>query len=411
VHNSSPQQLLIGLMEGVMMRLHVIIMALGKGQNESEKVNELAVVDAIVGSGAVLEKVHVWRQMLADITNLPVIVLKQINGEATSNGLALHMLKSEEKTEDYQPLKEDGLPISRKTLFGFDKNEVEVVSYPISRNHTIYQQRFLLSQRMYEQHSMSSPASTSIENDVNQLLEIEATLKRQQVEMDTERSEIAAARRQLELDLQEAEHKKEKAEEAAQIAEKRRREASAEIMFKKAISRNSLHAAEHKRDEAQAAELLAEERLREAEDKRRLAEEIEFKLQEEIAAMATLKEELDDTMTEPLEFVKNTAELSPSGLQSCLKIIPVLLSNPTLAICIDGHTNCFLDKCKDHCTHVQLSQLRVDAVKEQLTRGGAHNNILTKGWGCKHPELKNKRAVRIYPVPKHAIKLHKMTSL
>ena len=399
-----------------MMRLRVIIMALGVGLNESEKVNEPSVVDAIIGSGAVLEKVFVWRQMLADITNLPVIVLKQVNGEATSNGLALHMLKSEEKTEEYQPIKEDGLPKSRNNLFGFDKNEVEVVCYPISRNHTIYQQRFLLSQRMYEQHSMSSPASTSIEstsieNDINQRLEIEATLKRQQVEMDTERSEIAAARRQLELDLQEAEQKKEKAEEAAQIAEKRRREASAEIMFKIAISRNSLHAAEHKRDEAQAAELLAEERLREAEDKRRLAEEIEFKLQEEIAAMATLKEELDDTMTEPLEFVKNTAELSPSGLQSCLKIIPVLLSNPTLAICIDGHTNCFLDKCKDHCIHVQLSQLRVDAVKEQLTRGGAHNNILTKGWGCKHPELKNKRAVRIYPVPKHAIKLHKMTSL
>jgi outer membrane protein OmpA-like peptidoglycan-associated protein len=127
--------------------------------------------------------------------------------------------------------------------------------------------------------------------------------------------------------------------------------------------------------------------------------------------MAALKAELDATLETPLEFVKNKAELSPAGLASCRQLVPILRRNPSLAICIDSHTNCFLDKCKERCTHLHLSQRRVDAVKEELAAGGAHNYIITKGWGCKHPDIKNVRAVRIYPAPKHLVKFSKMASL
>jgi outer membrane protein OmpA-like peptidoglycan-associated protein len=250
-----------------------------------------------------------------------------------------------------------------------------------------------------------------LEKLASQKAEFEEDLARQREEFTLERNRLEDERKRVALELEEAEQKRLEAERAAEEAELKRREASAGMLFQKALSRQSLTTAQQKKEEAEAAEHHAEEMLREAEHRRHEAEELEHKHREELAAMKAMKEELDNSMTEPLEFVKNKAELSPAGLDACTKILPVLLRNPELPICIDGHTNCFLDKCKDHCTHVHLSQKRVDAVKEQLRQGGAHNNILTKGWGCKHPELKNVRAVRIYPAPKDLVKVSKMTHL
>lgn len=192
----------------------------------------------------------------------------------------------------------------------------------------------------------------------------------------------------------------------------KQQETKAGIMLQKAMSRHSLSAAQHKREAAELAEHQAEALLREAEEKRKMAEIAERKHREEIEAMEVLKKELADTMQEQqVEFVKNKAELTSEGLKSCRMLVPILLRNPSLAICIDSHTNCFLDKCKDHCIHMALSQQRVDCVKAQLKEGGAHNSIITKGWGCKHPEIKNQRAVHIYPAPKDHPDLNKMSSL
>jgi len=258
---------------------------------------------------------------------------------------------------------------------------------------------------------LSAEHARQLEAMAKERQELEAAAARQRRELADERERMEEERQRAMVALQEAERKRLEALKAADDAELKRKEAAAGLMFQKALSRQSLTAAQHKKEEVEAAEHHAEELLREAEQRRQEAEELEHHHREEIAAMKAMKEELDNSMTEPLEFVKNKAELSPAGLEACRKLVPILLRNRSLPICIDGHTNCFLDKCKDHCMHLHLSQQRVDAVKEQLRRGGAHNNILTKGWGCKHPELKNVRAVRIYPAPKDLVKISKMTSL
>jgi outer membrane protein OmpA-like peptidoglycan-associated protein len=239
-----------------------------------------------------------------------------------------------------------------------------------------------------------------------------ADMARQREELEAERARNAAERSQMLLDLAAAEDRRQAAEQAAEAAEVSRREAAAGILLQKAVSRKTLSTAQHKREEAEAAEHRAEELLLEAEEKRRRAEEEERRHHEEIAAMAAVRQELQDTLQEQqVEFVMNKAELSAAGRESCRLLVPILLRNPSLAICIDSHTNCFLEKCKDHCIHMSLSQQRVDAVKDELKKGGAHNNIITKGWGCKHPEIKNQRAVHIYPAPKHHPDINKMASL
>ena len=226
-------------------------------------------------------------------------------------------------------------------------------------------------------------------------------IARQKRELEAERKKMADERQQMLLDLEEAEKQKKAADQAIADAALKEKEAKAGFMLQKAMSRHSLSAAQHKQEEAELAEHQAEALLLEAEEKRKMAERAEQKHREDIAAMEALKKELSDTMQEQqVEFVKNKAELSREGLASCDNIVPILLRNPSLAICIDSHTNCFLEKCKDHCIHMPLSQQRVDCVKAQLKKGGAHNNIITKGWGCKHPEIKNQRGVHIYPAPK-----------
>ena len=238
-------------------------------------------------------------------------------------------------------------------------------------------------------------------------------LARQREELDAEWSKIIEERQQILFNLKALEEKKIEAEEIIELAALKEKEAAAGVMLQKALSRHAVSGAQQRRHEVEAVEHHAELLLKEAEEKRKVTEEIERANRRELAAMESLKNELIQTMQDyQLEFVKNKAELTSAGLESCQQILKILLRNPSMAICIDGHTNCYLDKCKDHCIHMKLSQQRVDVVKDQLKHGGLHNNIVTKGWGCKHPQIKNERAVHIYPVPKdHPALKGKMLSL
>lgn len=361
---SSPQ-VLIALLVGVMARLHAVVLEVRAVLGPF-----CEGIDAIVGSGAVLEIGRVWRQMLADILNLPVVVLKQDNGETTINGLALHMLDCGE-----QQLAQGGRKSSADSLFGFERGEVEEVNYPIEQNHQLFRTRLQQLQRLYTQREEVGEARSALAAERSKLAEKEQRMKGLCADLKKERAELVAER--LQLHCQVLEH-------AAEVAAL---EVDRSLLEKAMLLARSC-------EYTQAATVTEE-----------VAEEVEKE------AMRTLQGQLDSALTEQVEFVKNKAELSPAGLQACKEAVPILLSNPSIAFCIDGHTNCFLDTCRDHCLHVLLSQQRVDAVKEQLKAGGAHNNIFAKGWGCKHPEVKNERAVRIYPAPKHALALSKMTSL
>ena len=154
-HHTSPLQLLVSLLDGVMMRLREIILQLDEvvsqpgagaaiGNNTASFGDNIG---AIVGSGAVLEKWWVWRQMLADVTNLPVLVLKEKNGETTLNGLAIHMLSSQEE-EDIQQQEDCGEGIS-DTLYGFEREDIEEVNFPIKEHHILYEERFQEMRELY----------------------------------------------------------------------------------------------------------------------------------------------------------------------------------------------------------------------------------------------------------------------
>jgi sugar (pentulose or hexulose) kinase len=157
-HDTSPRQLLASLLDGVMVRLHEIVLLLddvlrgdgGGGRQEGAAYSPPSCVEAIVGSGAVLEKGWVWRQMLADITNLPVLVLKEKNGETTLNGLAVHILEDQQQcTTAATDFVRPACTGRNSLLFGFDKDDVEEINFPIEINHHLYRERFLKMKQLY----------------------------------------------------------------------------------------------------------------------------------------------------------------------------------------------------------------------------------------------------------------------
>ena len=157
-HRTSSHQILFGLMDGVMMRLREIVVRLNvilcrEGCiNRSDADVTISPIDAIVGSGAVLEKGWIWRQMLSDITGLPVVIIKKINGETTLNGLALHMLYGHLNSfEESNTFREQ-----QTEVFGFRKDLLEEVHYPNERNGTLVLKRYQRIVKLYEKHQHNS---------------------------------------------------------------------------------------------------------------------------------------------------------------------------------------------------------------------------------------------------------------
>jgi outer membrane protein OmpA-like peptidoglycan-associated protein len=98
-----------------------------------------------------------------------------------------------------------------------------------------------------------------------------------------------------------------------------------------------------------------------------------------------------------ITFAKNSPELDTEGKQVCSEVAEYFREHPEMEINIESHTNCHLNRCNNGCYLQELSQQRVDMVKQEFIALGCHNIFITKGWGCKHPVYGNVRLCRIYP--------------
>jgi outer membrane protein OmpA-like peptidoglycan-associated protein len=192
---------------------------------------------------------------------------------------------------------------------------------------------------------------------------------------DSETQEMLEKQRQYEDSLRQLEKKKQEAELAAREAEKRKEAADAALVE-----------ANEKKAAYEAAAAKAEQK--------RLSDE---------KMVADIMLEIEETLKEEIEFVKNQATLTSQGEAVCAKVIPFLLRLPDMVIHIESHTNCFHGKCDGAkgCYLKELSQQRVDTVRSYFLKSGCRNEFLTKGWGCKHPQLRNIRLVRIFPEKSH----------
>jgi outer membrane protein OmpA-like peptidoglycan-associated protein len=215
------------------------------------------------------------------------------------------------------------------------------------------------------------------EKEAMERAELEKAKKKFEEEMqqahDSETRDMLEKQRQYEDSLRELEKKKQEAELAAREAEKRKEAADTALV------------------EANAKKAAYEAAAQKAEEKR-LADE---------KMVADIMLEIEETLKEEIEFVKNQATLTAQGEAVCAKVVPFLLRLPDMVIHIESHTNCFHGKCDKGCYLMELSQSRVDTVRSYFLKHGCKNEFLTKGWGCKHPELRNIRLVRIYPEKSH----------
>jgi gluconokinase len=92
-HQSTPPLLLLALMEGVMVRLRAILDQLLAALKEAgESIEDLR----IVISGSSLEKHWIWRQILADILDKEVLLLRNnaLTGELTLSGVSEHAVET-----------------------------------------------------------------------------------------------------------------------------------------------------------------------------------------------------------------------------------------------------------------------------------------------------------------------------
>jgi len=140
--------------------------------------------------------------------------------------------------------------------------------------------------------------------------------------------------------------------------------------------------------------------LRQAEDEERNSSRVaNFKAgqdkarRERMAALDTI----EDTMREEVGFIQNEKNMTPGGANVVQQVAKVLNEYPELQIHIEGHTNCKRGRCNPDCRLVRLSQNRVDVVRDALVAAGCMNTFMTKGWGCRHPEVGPARAVKIFP--------------
>lgn len=111
-------------------------------------------------------------------------------------------------------------------------------------------------------------------------------------------------------------------------------------------------------------------------------------------------DKLEKSMVHDLKFVQNQDSVTPESLPTVDSVAAVLREYPELMIHIDSHTNCSQStkfNCDEACRMCDLSQRRADNVKHMLISRGCQNVIISKGWGCKHPQIGNKRIVKIYP--------------
>lgn len=135
---TTPECILLALMEGTIIRLAEILRRLRIicSSDEDE--------DCIVVSGAVLEKHWTWRQILADMCDLPVVMLKPTNGEITMRGAALQAIASAGAST--API----VPVAIEScVFGLDSTDVEIVHLPNTKYRDFWSKRKEYSGKIY----------------------------------------------------------------------------------------------------------------------------------------------------------------------------------------------------------------------------------------------------------------------
>uniref|UniRef100_A0A0G4I9N1 OmpA-like domain-containing protein n=1 Tax=Chromera velia CCMP2878 TaxID=1169474 RepID=A0A0G4I9N1_9ALVE len=93
--------------------------------------------------------------------------------------------------------------------------------------------------------------------------------------------------------------------------------------------------------------------------------------------------------TGSIAFDGGAHSLKKEGTETLDRIAEVLKRYPSVKIKIDGHTD---------GDNMQLSVNRVNTTKKYLEDQGVTNEMETQGWSDKHPEIKNKKLVRVYPL-------------
>lgn len=220
--------------------------------------------------------------------------------------------------------------------------------------------------------------------------------KKKDFAKEMERME-AEAQQKLAEALAAAEKQRQESESAAEEAQRKRLAFAAAAEHAELQVQASMAAAQEAERRRVAAEEAAHLAERQKEAFVKAAEEAEKQRQEDAIVVESIRRDIEEALKEQIEFVKNKAELTAQGQAICEKIIPFLRRMPKLVIHIESHTNCFRGKCDEGCNLMELSQERVDSVMEYFLAAGCRNKFVTKGWGCKHPELQNVRLVRIFP--------------
>ena len=214
-----------------------------------------------------------------------------------------------------------------------------------------------------------------------------SAVDREKREVEAEKKKLSDEKKALKSAQDEQEEIRVANETAAQEAERKRLayEKAARIAAEKAKEADEAKQnADRKKSEYEAAAKKVEEERKREHDK-----------------IKSIMYEIEETLKEEIEFHQNSPELTDQGKVICKKVLPFLLKLPDMIINIESHTNCKKGKCDNGCHLMDLSQQRVETVKHYLIEHGATNEFHTKGWGCRHPELKNVRMVRIYPDHSH----------
>jgi outer membrane protein OmpA-like peptidoglycan-associated protein len=112
---------------------------------------------------------------------------------------------------------------------------------------------------------------------------------------------------------------------------------------------------------------------------------------------AQAQKEINSVMTNAeITFVDFKADIQPEAQEVVNGIGSIISKYPMICVMVEGHTMCGNGKgCEGECVNAQLAGNRIANVVAAMQRAGCENKFESKGWGCKHPEVKAKKLVRI----------------
>ena len=97
-----------------------------------------------------------------------------------------------------------------------------------------------------------------------------------------------------------------------------------------------------------------------------------------------------------ITFVDFKADIQPAAQKVVNGIGSIVSKHPTISVRVEGHTMCRDGKgCEGECVNAELAGNRIANVVAAMQHAGCKNKFESKGWGCKHPEVKAKKLVRI----------------